>query len=200
VATSDQVWALYEEVAEHYRPAILLGAFAGLRISEAAGLRIKDVDFMRGIITPAVQYNGEPLKTEGSGQPIPIPQDLALMLSAAVKIAMDKTGGEATHVVTTQVGQPTSPSGIDRAVRAARSKVEGMSETFTHHDLRHHYASTLIEAGLSVKVVQQCLRHQSATTTLNTYSHLFPGADESARTAVGTAISARADILRTLEA
>jgi integrase len=34
-----------------------------------------------------------------------------------------------------------------------------------------------------VKVVQARLRHASASTTLNTYAHLWPDSDESTRTA-----------------
>jgi len=37
VATTRQVWTLYEAVPEGVRPAILLGAHAGLRLAEAAG-------------------------------------------------------------------------------------------------------------------------------------------------------------------
>ena len=48
-----------------------------------------------------------------------------------------------------------------------------------------------------VKVVQARLRHASATTTLNTYAHLWSDADESARAAVGLVLAARADSLRT---
>ena len=55
VATTEQVWALHDAMPEHLRPAVLLGAFAGLRLAEACGLRVADVDFMRGIVAPAVQ-------------------------------------------------------------------------------------------------------------------------------------------------
>jgi integrase len=65
--------------------AILLGAFAGLRIGEACGLRVADVDFMRGIVHPKQQWNGAPLKTAACDAAIPIPQDLALLLAASVK-------------------------------------------------------------------------------------------------------------------
>jgi hypothetical protein len=45
------------------------------------------------------------------------------------------------------------------------------------------------------------MRHASARTTLDTYGHLWPDADESARTAVGAVIAQRikttADQLRT---
>lgn len=81
VATTEQVWQLHDAMPPRLRPAVLLGAFAGLRCAEACGLRIADVDFMRGIITPAVQYPAEPLKTEISRTPVPIPRSLALELS-----------------------------------------------------------------------------------------------------------------------
>ena len=73
VATTAQVWALHDAMPERLRAAVLLGAFAGLRCAEACGLRVADVDFMRGIISPAVQYPAEPLKTEISRTPVPVP-------------------------------------------------------------------------------------------------------------------------------
>jgi hypothetical protein len=48
----------------------------------AGGLRVADVDFMRGVISPAVQYPAEELKTEISKTRIPIPASLALELAA----------------------------------------------------------------------------------------------------------------------
>ena len=56
------------------QPAILLGAFVGVRTAEAVGLRGKDVDFMRGVVRPTVQGAGEELKTETSKTPLPLPQ------------------------------------------------------------------------------------------------------------------------------
>jgi integrase len=43
----------YDAMPERMRAAILLGAFAGLRVAEACGLRVSDVDFRRGVISPA---------------------------------------------------------------------------------------------------------------------------------------------------
>ena len=39
-----------------------------------AGCRVSDVDFMRGIVSPVQQYPADPLKTEMSRTPIPIPE------------------------------------------------------------------------------------------------------------------------------
>ena len=55
-------------------------------------------------------------------------------------------------------------------------------------------AELLIASGSDVKVVQARLRHASAKTTLDTYGHLWPDADESARAAVGAVLAARAGL------
>lgn len=186
VATTEQVWALHDVFPEHLRPAILLGAFVGLRVSEAAALRHSDVDYLRGIVAPAIQYPGEPLKSETSRTPVPIPADLATMLS----LSAARFG--AGNVVTDEIGRSTGPWAIERAVRAYRSAA-GLPDAFRFHDLRHYFASLLIGSGLDVKVVQTRLRHASAKTTLDTYGHLWPDADESARAAVAKILAARAD-------
>jgi hypothetical protein len=41
-----------------------------------SGLRVADVNFLRGVVHPAQQWPDKPLKTGGSAQPIPIPQGL----------------------------------------------------------------------------------------------------------------------------
>lgn len=51
------------------------------------------------------------------------------------------------------------------------------------HDLRHFYDSGLIAAGCDVVTVQRALGHSTATTTLNTYSHLWPTAEDRTRKA-----------------
>ena len=59
----------------------------------------------------------------------------------------------------------------------------------TFHDLRHFYASLLIARGCSVKAVQRRLGHQSATETLDTYSHLWPDSDDETRAAIDGVLS-----------
>lgn len=191
VATTEQVWALHDAMPEHLRPAVLLGAFAALRTAEVCGLRVSDVDFMRGIVHPAVQYPAEPLKTERSRSAIPIPRNLALEFAAHVK----KHYTEST-LVTTELQKQVGPWRLDRAVRAAREDADQPGES-RFHDLRHYYASMLIASGSDVKIVQARMRHASAKTTLDVYGHLWPDTEESTRAAVETVLAARADSLRT---
>jgi integrase len=56
-------------------------------------------------------------------------------------------------------------------------KAAGLPKGTRFHDLRHTYASLLIEAGESVTVVSNRLGHASAVETLNTYSHLWPDSE-----------------------
>ena len=57
-------------------------------------------------------------------------------------------------------------------------------------DLRHFYASGLIAAGCDVVTVQRSLGHAKATTTLNTYAHLWPTAEDRTRKAAQSIIDA----------
>jgi integrase len=154
--------------------AVLLGAFAGLRCAEACGLRVADVDFMRGAIHPQVQYPAEPLKTEISRTAIPIAASMALELSGHVARWRGET------VLTNPAGGQLEPWRLERAIRTARAKVPGLPTGFRYHDL----ASLLIADGADVKTVQARLRHASAKTTLDTYGHLWPDRDESTRATI----------------
>ena len=124
VATTDQVWALHDAMPPQLRAAVLLAAFAGLRAAETCGLRVADVDFMRGVIRPAVQYPAEELKTDMARTPVPVPQSMALELSAHVR---DWPG---VTVLTDERGAQRGPWMLDRAFRAARGKVTGLPEGF----------------------------------------------------------------------
>jgi hypothetical protein len=87
------------------------------------------------------------------------------------------------------------PWSIERAMRDVRRKVDGLPEKFCFHDLRHYLASLLIASGADIKTVQARMRHASARTTLDTYGHLWPDADESTRSAIGVVITERMDSL-----
>jgi integrase len=69
------------------------------------------------------------------------------------------------------------------------------------HQLRHFYASGLINENCDVVTVQRALGHSSPSVTLNTYAHLWPNANDRTRNAAGrlfqAALSSAADELRT---
>jgi integrase len=189
VASTEQIWALHDAMDERYRAGLLLAAFAGLRLAEVCGLRVSDVDFMRGIVHPVVQYPAEELKTKISRTPVPIPKDMALELSHHVEKFSTQ------WVMCDEAGRQMGPWQLQRAFRNARAQVQGLPEGFRFHDLRHYYASLLINSKLDVKVVQARLRHASAKTTLDTYGHLWPDSDETTRAAIGGVMTTRSQNL-----
>jgi integrase len=52
------------------------------------------------------------------------------------------------------------------------------------HDLRHAYATRLLEAGVHPKVVSEALGHASVSITLDTYSHVLPSMSKTAADAI----------------
>lgn len=192
--TTDEVWQLHDGIAEHLRVGVLLAAFVGLRLNEAAGLLVADVDFMKGSVYPKRQWDGSKLKTDGSKKAVPIPQELAFALSESVR----RWPGE--YVVTDGYGRGAGPDRLSEAVREARVALK-LPDGLNYHALRHHYASMLIAQGASVLEVCAAMRHKRPSITLDTYSHLFPTAEATVRAAVSRGfVRSPAAPLRTLDA
>ena len=56
---------------------------------------------------------------------------------------------------------------------------KGGIERIRFHDLRHTYASLLIEQGENIKYIQSQLGHSSPTVTLDVYAHLMNPCNQS---------------------
>jgi integrase len=103
-------------------------------------------------------------------------------------------------VFTNERGDPLQQQPFASVWATASAKVQSVPTWATPHDLRHYYASLLIRSGASVKVVQSRLGHASATTTLDTYGHLFPDEEDRTRAAVDAEFQNLADSSRTSDA
>lgn len=57
------------------------------------------------------------------------------------------------------------------------------------HALRHFYASTLLDAGESIKALSEYLGHADPGCTLRTYTHLMPTSTERTRKAIDAVLS-----------
>ena len=57
------------------------------------------------------------------------------------------------------------------------------------HDLRHTCATLLLTKGVHPKIVSEMLGHSSIAITLDIYSHVIPGMQEAAATAMEDALS-----------
>jgi integrase len=193
----ETVEALIEAVPDRYRALIVLGAGTGVRISEALGLTADRVDWMRRNITVDRQLAGAgggvptfgPVKDrKNRPRTIPLPRFVVDELAAHVAkyglgpegllFAGPRGGAIGTTVFYNMWRGTAGPLGIPTG--------DGF------HLLRHFYASLLIRAGESVKVVQERLGHASAVMTLDVYGHMWPGDDDRTRDAVDDVLGLRA--------
>jgi len=69
-------------------------------------------------------------------------------------------------------GEPIDDSTLVRNFFKPALKKAGLP-TIRFHDLRHTYASLLIEQGENIKYIQSQLGHSSPVVTLNVYAHLM---------------------------
>ncbi|MGX5655925.1 tyrosine-type recombinase/integrase [Geodermatophilus nigrescens] len=202
VPTVEEVGRVLELAPAWFRPFIAVCAFAGLRLGEAAGLRLADVDVLRRSIAVRHQVQGATVATTrlvlpkyGSERTVHAPAELVDLLAAHIRDVGIGAGGWLFSLG----GVPLTRNAAGHQWRQVR-RAAGL-EDYTLHDLRHFYASGLIAAGCDVVTVQRALGHSSATVTLNVYSHLWPTAEDRTRAAaaglMAAAARAPADFLRT---
>jgi len=75
-------------------------------------------------------------------------------------------------------GKPMDPSTVSHAF--TRILRQAGLPHIRFHDMRHSYASLLLQAGVHPKVVSERLGHASVAFTLDIYSHVVPGIQEAA--------------------
>lgn len=196
----EQVEALVRALPARYQALALLAAGTGLRQGELLGLTVDDVDFLRRevhvrhqlVSVPGTPYHLGPPKTSSSRRTVPAPDVVLDALSR--HLSCHPRGPRNTVFANTQ-GAVISRSSLHKSWMAAVDAA-GLPPGTTFHDLRHSYASVLIDGGESVTVVAARLGHRNPTETLRTYSHLWPSSDERTRSVVQRAF-ASADSLRT---
>ena len=172
----DQVVLLASKITARYRVAVMLAAMAGLRQGEVLGLRVADIDFLRRRIQVRQQIQlGEvaPLKTKASLRTIAAGD----LLLAELTEHMRRYPPGADGLLLT-VKRATLSEAWRAAVKAA-----GLPKGTRFHDLRHFYASVLIDANLNPKVIQARMGHATISETMDTYGHLFPDSDDLGRQA-----------------
>jgi integrase len=201
--TPMQVGSLLEAAEPDFAPFIALAAFAGLRLGEAAALQVGDVEFLRRTlrVQRQVQRAGAG-KVEvrapkyGSERTVYLPDELLAMLAELV----DRRGIGGDPAVWLFIGEGDNPPHQNTVGHRWRQTCKRVGVTaFTLHDLRHFYASGLIASGCDVVTVQRALGHAKATTTLGTYAHLWPTAEDRTRAAAAVLMASAnvADSLRT---
>jgi integrase len=164
VPTINDVGRLLGAADECFRAYVALCPFAGLRMGEAAGVQVGDVDFLRRQLTVSrqLQRHGREVAVRapkyGSERVVYLPDELVTML--AEHVPQHTPEGVPDRWVFTAYGKPLHDNGVTFRWRQTR-KAAGCPSVRLH-DLRHFYASGLIAAGCDVVTVQRALGHATA--------------------------------------
>jgi integrase len=208
IPTTQQVGKIIGVADDSFQAVVGLCAFAGLRVGEAAGVQVGDIDFLRRVLTVSRQIQRENGGFEirppkyGSVREVNLAPTLVSML--ATHVSQFRPGDNPARWLFTGQGEdPPHQNTVGHRWRKTLGRA-GIGR-LRQHDLRHFFASGLIAAGCDVVTVQKALGHSRATTTLNTYGHLWPTAEDRTRAAseemlvdaLGTASDDSADSLRT---
>ncbi|WP_273325139.1 tyrosine-type recombinase/integrase [Vallitalea guaymasensis] len=174
--------------------AFLLECGTGLRRGELAALKWKNIDFDNSTLqvkqSLVVRYDMNATeegrkattlefdspKTEKSKRTIPIPQPIMVELrkhkarQSEEKLRVGKYYNDNDLVFCNIDGSPLHPATITTKFKSILKKAGLKDARF--HDLRHSFATLLLEMNEHPKVVQELLGHSSITTTLDIYSHV----------------------------
>jgi integrase len=153
---------------------VLVLAYCGLRWSEIAALRVRDIDLEKrrlSVGAAVVEVDGLGLvwgtPKSHEARSISIPQFI-------VSDLRDHLNGRADDdlVFTSPEGEVMRNRNSRRAWFNRAASAAGVAG-LTPHELRHTAASLAVSAGANVKAVQRMLGHASAAVTLDIYTDLF---------------------------
>jgi integrase len=179
--------------------AWMLFATTGMRRGEVAGLRWNDVDLQAGqvkVVKPrvAVRYKvhvSEPKTLKGKRWLALDPATVAALREHRARLAEERLmvgpgWVESGLVFTWPDGRALHPERFTRWFQQHARDAD--LPKIRLHDVRHSYATAALAAGVPAKVVSERLGHANIAITMDTYSHVLPGMDERAASAVARLI------------
>lgn len=171
---------------ERYRPILYLAADTGARPQEYLALAHTNVFDKEIKIDRAIERGGYKIsvtKTEAGWRWLDISPETHDMITHYIKhytipnnhdLAFPTSSGRWLMVDgwrSRGFYKACEEAGLMKMVEEDGVMVE--KPKYSPYDLRHFYASMLIEKRLNLKRIQTLLGHENITTTLNTYGHLI---------------------------
>jgi len=163
----DQVLALLDipaedELATRDRAMLELFYASGLRVSELAGLTWSRLDLDEGMVRVLGKGRRERV--------VPVGRHAVRALLQWRGIHASTAGPEQPQVFTSLKGRPLGVRAIQKRV-AYWSQRQGLDQSVHPHQLRHSFASHILESSGDLRAVQELLGHANLATT-QIYTHL----------------------------
>lgn len=141
---------------------------SGLRVSEAANLRLEDVHFDEGYLRCTGKGNKVRVVPFGTRA-----RDALERYLAESRPTYLKEGAASPHVFITYRGKNFSRKSIWKMIKHYAGRA-GIEKKVTPHTLRHSFASHLLANGAPLRVIQEMLGHADIATT-QVYTHVDNG-------------------------
>jgi integrase/recombinase XerC len=141
---------------------------AGLRVSEATGLNLADLDLPGGVATVRGKGKRERLAFLGSGAKAALEAWLTER-----GVLLNQVGRKSDAVFLNKNGTRLTPRSVGR-ILAKYLETAGLDSRASPHSLRHSFATHLLDRGADIRSVQELLGHRSLTTT-QVYTHVTTG-------------------------
>jgi integrase len=187
--------------------AIVLACGTGLRRGELLGLRWQDVDLSQALLQvrqalarlyapqagKKTQLVMQAPKTAQSRRTIPLPAVCVQALrqhrarQAEEKLTLGPAYRDQGLVFCQEDGTPLNPAAVNRCFTRALRRA-GLPH-LRLHDLRHTFATWMLELGESPKTVQTLLGHSTVAITLDLYSHVSLELEKKAVTRLNAALT-----------
>lgn len=200
VLTHDEASAVLQRLDEPYRTMVGLMYGAGLRLTECARLRLKDLDFPRQVITvrdgkggkdrttllPAALVDDLRTRVEAMrAQRRAAPAEARIPVSLPYALARKYPGaptalawqwlfpadGLCQDDAGRVVRHHVHTSTVQKAVKAA-VRDAGIGKPAGCHTFRHSFATELLRRGTDIRTVQELLGHADVRTT-QVYTHVL---------------------------
>jgi len=180
ILTIDEINPFLDAVQDQkYKMLFRLAIMSGARQGEILGLKWLDIDWENNQIHIQRTFNNQAwydTKTGESNRRIDLGPS---MMSELKQWRIACPPNDLGLVFPNKAGQPINNTNMRNRHFNPALKTAGI-ERIRFHDLRHTYASLLIEQGENIKYIQSQLGHSSPTVTLNVYAHLMKPANQEA--------------------
>ncbi|MGY6553192.1 MAG: tyrosine recombinase XerC [Wenzhouxiangella sp.] len=163
----DQVLALLNipddsDIGARDRAMLELFYASGLRVSELAGLSWDRLDFAEGMVRVLGKGQRERL--------VPVGRHALAALKRWRTVQRSLSDGSEPSVFTSLAAKPLTVRAIQKRV-AYWSERQGLDQRVHPHQLRHSFASHILESSGDLRAVQELLGHANLSTT-QIYTHL----------------------------
>ncbi len=158
--SDDEFQLILDSCEEWLKPMVFVARNTGMRQGNLLALKWKDINLSQKVIVLEDTKNGDSIG-------IPINCLLVKVLEQVSRVRHIKS----QYVFHDTEGKQVNKMNLHRAFKRACKKA-GI-EDFRWHDLRHDFASQLVQSGVDLYKVQKLLGHKDSRMTAR-YAHLAP--------------------------